>query len=240
MKIEIVSHCINYSRILCFQLSSLIKCKSDDVGIAIVSAEDDYKVRSVVNFFKPLLTCPLRDIVMTRNEVCNRAIGRNHCAKTTSADFCWMIDCDYCLGDTAVADITAALDALPPEVLLAFPGQVMASKNHAAGDSEIAKCRPPQVIHIDKALYQPQRISTAIGGLQFVRGRFLRENGYLSTWKRLMRPVADGKWPKRRTIEDHHFRNQFNPEQRVRLAPVLSLFRLRHGTRGGLDGEVDL
>ena len=240
MFLEIVTHCFCYPKLLCFQLSSLVRRDDDKVGVAVVSAEDDYAVRSVMNFFKPILKCPVRDIVMTRGEVCNRAIGRNHCAKTTSANWCWFADCDYCIGEGAGMELGVTLSSLAPEVLLAFPGQVMGSRTNADGDAEISRCSPPQIVHVDKPLYVPHGIKMAIGGVQFVRGSFLRENGYLASWKRLQKPIADGKWPKRRTIEDHHFRNQFQPHQRVKLPPVLSLYRIRHGVHGGLDGEVDL
>lgn len=254
--LTLVPHCFKYPRVLCFQLSSFVLHKPPPgFELALVTADDDQPVRDVVEFFRPQFTFPFHDVVLPRNECCRRSIGRNLVSKRATTDWVWHADADFLFGPGAIAAAMQALASLPERVLFSWPSEVLGSrdpggnhsrganqetsKDHEAGDSEIARCTPPILIDVRPELYGPMALKFGIGGAQIARGSFLREHGYLADSRKHQTPVTDGEWPRERTPEDKAFRGQFKPEQRMSIA-VPELRRLRHSNHGGLNGVVNL
>lgn len=236
MKIEIVTHSYNYSRLLTYQLSSLALHPPQDVSLTftVFYNEDDLPTRQVLDFF---WDDPRGDVAVWnfRNlptpELCRRAIGRNLAALNSHADWIWFTDCDYIFGPGALDSLPEALGKI--EGPLAFPRQVLGSISHELGDAAIQKVNGPGLYSIDPTHFRPARHNRAIGGIQIVRGDVAREIGYCRG-TRWQRPARTWK----RTHEDRAFRKILGT--RGEPIDIPNVFRIRHSLRGRKHKGVEL
>lgn len=232
MKIEIVTHCWRYSRVLTYQLSSLVlnRPKDCEVVFTVYFSPDDWATLRVLNFrwthrgLQHLRTRPLSPA-----KLLNRAIGRNLAAKQTTADLVWFTDCDYVFGPGCL-DALAAMD-LPTEKKLFYPRTTQINVDHATGDAYAARAHKLAVLDIDPADFKPEHPGKAIGGIQIVPGNVAREYGYCPDEKRYQRPI-DGK--KFRFSSDITYREILNVGGGTPIE-LPNLYRIRQTNSGKVD-----
>ena len=232
MKVEICVHCWRYSRLLCYQLSSLRLNLPSAVEVAATvfhSVEDEDTVKMLDWFAAPLAEVGVRlnPWPLPRSHLLRRSIGRHEAAKATAADWIWMTDADYLFG-------RGCLDATPQALAdiagpLAFPRFVHGSRSRGLGDRAIEKVEAPGVLDIDAADFRPRRMRRAIGGVQIYRGDDARVQGYLPPGPNGHRPVAGETF--RRCRGDVRFRRR-----RLRTPGVAvdipHTYRIRHSQYG--------
>lgn len=240
MRLEIVTHCWRYWRLLTYQLSSLARYapKQYPVTCKVYCCKADAKTVRVLDYFaewvdrenrycsQPLVIVPVE---MPRPMLMRRAIGRNMAARASKADWVWFADCDYLFGPGCLAALPYQLERVKGP--LAFPHTVLAHRCRTLGDAAIAKVAAPGVVGIDKSEFQPDAMNRAIGGIQIVRGDVCREKGYLPQHPQFQQP-AD-RW--QRTFEDPAFRHSLGVS-RGEPIDLPNLYRIRH-TQCGRDTE---
>lgn len=234
LKIEVVSHCWAYSRLLCLQASSLILHPPDPAKVSIVHtvfySREDFETVAMLEWLRSQqwpAAVRWRHWPLETPSLLRRAIGRNLACKDTKADVIWLADADYLFGD-------GCLDSLAdewPKVTgpLAYPRYSIRSASDPAGDAEIARVVPehcgPSLCDVDYAAGCGEITRRAIGGIQIYRGDVARERGYLpdTRWQR----PAD-RW--KRTFDDRAFRGWLGtPGESIELK---NLYRVRHSQKG--------
>jgi len=232
VRLEIATHCWNYSRLLTYHLSSLVLFppKETQVKMTIVYAIDDDPTKEVIDYFKKWSVDNVEwaTLPLAPKNVCRRTIGRNQVALDTQADWVWFCDADYWFGEGALD----ALGKVEKKGPLVYPRLVWVSKNHGVGDKAINEIEAPRIAQIDREDFVQTRYRRAIGGAQIARGDVLREKGYLNGNKGQMRPSAG--W--RRTSEDRLFRITLGTGGVPVEFP--NVYRIRHSVRGGHGKET--
>ncbi|NUQ65973.1 MAG: glycosyltransferase family 2 protein [Pirellulales bacterium] len=230
MKLEIVSHCWRYSRLLKYQLSSLVLYPPAEVDVlmTVFLAEADCETVDVVEYFSPLLCSErvrLRRWSLPEGRLFIRGIGRNLAGLATEADWVWFADCDFFFG-------AGALDALgqrtsQTDAVLVYPRSVLGSRSPAVGDLAIAAASgPPRVLDLPAEDFAPMRFSRAIGGVQIARGDVVRRLGYCRD--SAFQHRNSSRWQEPR--EDVTFRRSLGTKGTPIDLP--NVYRVRH-TRGG-------
>ncbi|MBL9090229.1 MAG: glycosyltransferase family 2 protein [Planctomycetaceae bacterium] len=231
MKLEIVTHCWRYSRLLHYQLSSLYLFPPTVVQVMVcvycADREHDPLTADVLDFFRhqqapPTVVVDVRQFEPPR--LFRRAIGRHHAARRTTADWVWFTDCDMVFRDGAIDSLADHLEATTERLL--YPRQVMLHRTHALGDAAIERAKGAKsCLDIDPSEFKPKQYSRAIGGVQIVLGSVVREFGYCPE-ERWQRP-AD-RW--QRCTEDTAFRKRLGTKGTSIDVP--NVFRMRHSECG--------
>lgn len=238
MNLEIVSHCWHYSRLLNYQLSSLIAFAPTATNVIMtvfLTPEDEQTVR-VVDYFSHLAegtSVAIRPWPLARPELMRREIGRNLAALATHADWIWFTDCDHCFGSQSLDALGPALrDVAGP---LAFPQHIWIHKTHALGDAAIDRLpEVPAIATLIADEFVQKQNHRAIGGLQIARGEVMRNRGYLKNSK-IQRQTAN-TW--QRCIGDTRFRRDLNtPGTGI---DIPNLFRIRHSRIGRKEADLRL
>ena len=239
--VEIISHCWQYSRVLNYQLSSLVlnPPKRVKVSLAVVFTPDDKPTSECLARFVssswPVDT--LMDVQRFMSRVpkaslLNRSIYRNHLAKTTAADVVWFADCDYVFGEgclDALADVP--LDPADPDYSpLYFPRVTLFSKDHATGDEYARRVEEFGLYDIDPADFIEHRPRRAIGGIQIVPGDVARAKGYCPDNPKWQTPT-DGD--KMLFGSDVPFRRSLGTGGKAVEIP--NCYRIRQTTEGVVD-----
>lgn len=236
--IEFVSHCWNYSRLLTYQLSSLVLHPPRTVSVTatIFLSYDDVKTRRVIDYFQSI---PLPSTVtlfpwhLPNRRLFIRGIGRNLAALTTSAEWIWFTDCDYVFGAGVFDTLADRLSTVTDD--LVYPRRIFQSRTQASGDDYIAAVgEEPRLVDVRQKDFQLQRNTRAIGGIQICRGEVARSRGYLRE-----APFHDRETTQwQRCREDVRFRQELGTSGRAIDLP--NVFRLRHGQRGWQNPRVQL
>lgn len=244
MTLEIVVHCLNYPRLLCYYLSGLIVNPPPGwVTVTLCTADDDKPTRDAVAYFFHgagggmfnLHKLNFNDIIRPREQVGRRTILRNEAAKATKADWVLFNDIDYLFGPKFWEQLPTALAAVPQDCPIAFPRRIMASRTNEEGNKLIhGPWEPPALVAMPpEDHWAPQKFRYAVGGVQFARGNYCRTNGYCDGHEKHLRPSKE--WI--RTREDRAFRAIAGTAGHG--IDVNECFRLRHCTHGGLGGQFD-
>ena len=238
MKLEIVSHCWHYSRLLSYQLSSL--CLYPPNGVEVVAtvfyAEKDTDTRHVLEYFVELSLAEnltVRPWSVPVECLLRRSIGRNLAAQATTADWVWFTDCDYLFGEECLEELPAALKEVPGP--LAFPRVVYHNATHADGDRLVQKISAPGVYDVDCSQFVAKRLNRAIGGVQLVPGDVARANGYLPD-TRWQQPATRLRFCRCR--EDRVYRAQLGTRGHPIKLP--GVYRIRHSVCGRQHENVSL
>lgn len=178
--LEIVSHCWQYSRMLVYQLSSLVHypptklslrvtvyyAESDADTVALLKFIGEHHVPNVVWNWQPL----------PESKLFRRSIGRNHAALATQADWIWMTDCDIvfhqgCL-DSLAEVLCGKTDAL------VFPRDVLVTDLLPDSAPMLSGQQVLALKKIDMDLFYVSRRDRAKGPFQIIHGDVARAIGY--------------------------------------------------------------
>ena len=229
MKLQLVTHCWNYGRLLTYQLSSFVLYPPKKLSLTVTTFynEEDERTCEVLDYFgqQEIANVTWDWWKVEKGKLFRRAIGRNMVALSNQADWVWFTDCDQVFHQ-------GCLDALPNQLDhcdsdLVFPEYVSVSKHHDKrssifDDLEQKAC----LLDIAPEDFSPQRHTRAIGALQIVRGSVLRETGYCKDIPKYMKPPK--RWSK--TYEDVSFRKTLGTDGTPIDLP--GLFRIEHRTKG--------
>lgn len=230
MRVELVTHCFRYSRLLRYHLSSLALWPplELDLRVTVFFAVEDEATSAVLAWFgaKSVARVEWNWQPLPVLELCRRSIGRNRAALATEADWVWFCDVDYWFGD---ACWTALAKMNPPRKPLIFPREVQMHAWRSLGDACIAATNPePGLVAAPRDEFRPQRMRRAIGGIQIARGDVCRERGYLKDRPCWQHSSAHPQF--QRCREDRIFRHDLKTSgQGINLPEV---FRIRHSRAG--------
>ncbi len=229
LRLEIVSHCWRYDRLLTYQLSSLALAppREVEVRITVFHSQEDEPTVEALHYFQAqgIPGVEVNPWPLDRGRLFRRAIGRNLAARQTEADWIWFTDCDILFGE-------GALDRLGREVrdrqdFLVFPRTHMCSPL-LPGNDPIFRDRKdlPGILTLDTDGFEPETRDRAVGGFQIVRSDVARAAGYCGNISFYQEPVAS--WQK--SYEDRTFRwllgTQGTPME------VDGFYRIRHQAKG--------
>lgn len=112
MKLEICINCFSYQKRLTWMLNSICQQKGDIpeilVSLSYTKDNGNPSTEKVIDFFRKQ-GLNILDIVLTPEEVSNRAIPRNIRAKETQADWIIFADCDLVYDPNFFADLKVKL-----------------------------------------------------------------------------------------------------------------------------------
>lgn len=238
MRLEIVSHCWRYSRLLRYQLSSLFLHPPQRVAVTAIvfcaSPEEDPETARVLDFFcaRSTASVAVRPWTLDRRLLFRRAIGRNLAARSTTADVVWFADCDMAFGDGALDSLDGVL--CERDELLFFPREIWIHRTHALGDLAIQRAEQVGgLIDVHHGDFERIGYGCAIGGVQIVPADVARRNGYCPhpPWQ-----FPADRWQQAR--EDVVFRRVLGTPGTPIDVP--NVFRLRHSQNGRSTENVRL
>lgn len=192
LRVEIVSHCWNYSKLLTYQLSSiaLFPPKDVDLTMTVFYTKEDERTCRLLDFFD---TIRLDNVhwnwwQIEERVIFRRAIGRNMAALATKADWVWFTDCDQMFREGCLDSLA---ELMPQQTgPLYFPRYTNCTKLQPLESPLLRKVEgDPQVVDIDPEFFAPVLHTKAIGAVQIARGDIVREIGYCKDEKRHMKPA---------------------------------------------------
>lgn len=233
LKIEIVSHCWNYSHLLAYQLSSLVlspprKC---EVTMTVCYSEEDQSTVDLLAFFEKQTVAQVtwQWLPLRRAELMRRAIGRDRAARASIADWVWFTDCDLLFHAGCLDGLTDAVAGRTDA--LVFPREERCTPMLKPSDALLqAAAKSPQLVEIDAARFETQLRQKATGPLQIVRGDLARRFGYCGSIRCYQTPTDH--W--RKTYEDRAFRWLLGTAGTAVEVP--GVYRIKHVEKGRYQG----
>lgn len=236
LKLEVVSHCWNYSHFLVYQLSSLVLFPPQklDVTMTVFYSPEDTKTGELLAFFEsqtvPGVTWNWQPV--PKQELFRRGIGRNRAALATQADWVWFTDCDLMFRENCLDTLADVLQGRRDALL--FPEQEHTTDLLAEDNPMLrAGTSGPQVLDIDTSSFTTRQITKATGPLQIAHGDVCRAVGYCRNIGLYQQPVESFA----KCHEDRAFRwllrSQGEPVQ------VPGVYRIRHVSKGRYSGGND-
>jgi hypothetical protein len=229
LKLEVVSHCWNYSHLLVYQLSSLVLFppKRLDVTMTVFYSPEDNRTGDLLAFFEsqmvPGVTWNWQPV--PKQELFRRAIGRNRAALATGADWVWFTDCDLMFRDGCLDTLADVLQGRQDALL--FPEQERTTDLLAEDNPMLrAGTNEPQVLDIDTSSFATRHISKATGPLQIAHGDVCRAVGYCRNISLYQRPVESFA----KCHEDRAFRWLLRSHGQPVNVP--GVYRIRHVSKG--------
>lgn len=230
LNIEIVSHCWNYAHFLVYQLSSLalfppVKAV---VTMTVFYARDDDDTKDLLKFFDDI-TVPgvcWNWQVLPKEQLFRRAIGRNHAALTSTADWVWFTDCDVlfrqeCI-DTLATILQGRRDVLVHPIIERVT-PLLAESDEMIRHGGISN---RGLLDIDDRQFIVHELTRATGPMQITHGDVARACGYCDSLKFYQRPA--GHWCK--AHEDRAFRWLLRTQGSGLDIP--GVYRIRHQYKG--------
>jgi len=234
-KITIATHCWakklpQYAVFLRAQLSSLVlhHPRYTEVShITICEASDTDTINVLSDFAQYDTPIQLSAIVLKPQQVWRRAIGRNLVAeRDVDSDLIWYTDCDYLFGDGCIDMLFEKWEERDrPEML--WPKWFLVNETKEPIDQFWKDSVGHRgMIMPDISNFILQKCPRAIGGVQIVRGDWLRERGFLPNTK--WQDAPDEPFPDCR--DDVAFREWLRKVGgRYRWTePLTGLYRMRH------------
>ena len=191
LKLEIVSHCWNYSSMLMYQLSSIVLYPPEDIELTmtVFYNEEDERTSQVLDYIRSL---NIENVIwnwrrLDQPHLFRRAIGRNMAALETKADWVYFTDCDFIWRDGCL-DSLAQLQDLK-DVPLVFPEYHDTTIHLDSNDDMLKKADDISTpIDINPDDFSPVQFVRATGGIQIARGDVVRRIGYCKDEARFMKP----------------------------------------------------
>ena len=234
LKLEIVSHCWNYSHFLAYQLSSLVEFAPSrmDVTMTVFYCPEDDKTSQLLSFFgqqhAPNIIWNWRPL--PRQKLFRRGIGRNLAALETTADWVWFTDCDLMFRDECLDTLSDLLQA--KRDVLFFPEEERTTDLLTEDNPMLqAGYGEPQILSLDTSNFTARKMSRATGPLQIAHGDVCRALGYCRSIGLYQQPSET--WCK--AHEDRAFRWLLR-SQGVPLA-IPGVYRIRHISKGRYTGS---
>lgn len=233
LKIEIVSHCWNYSHLLVRQLSSLVLFPPTRAAVTMTvfySEEDEATVRLLETFgTKEAPGVTWNWSALPKEQLFRRSIGRNKAALLTDADWVWFTDCDLmfrddCL-DVLVEQLQGRRDAL------VYPRQERVTALLPSEDPILTNDGEFRLSDIDTDRFEISERGRATGPLQIVHGDIARACGYCDCLAYYQKPAASYC----KCYEDRAFRWLLRSDG-VPL-DVPGVYRIRHVGKGRYAGH---
>lgn len=234
LNLEIVSHCWNYAHLLVYQLSSLVNfppgkatvtmtvyyCREDRRTVALLEHFSTLRVSGVVWNWREL----------PRRMLFRRAIGRNHAARNTTADWIWFADCDLMFREGCLDALVDALQGRRDT--LVFPRAERCTLLLDDTDPMIAAGRGRiDVLDVDTGRFNERTRTRAVGPLQITHGDIARSVGYCECLPYYQRP--SDRWCK--CHEDRAFR--WLLRTRGVALNIPGVYRIRHASKGRDTGS---
>ena len=234
LKLEIVSHCWNYSHFLIYQLSSLVLFQplKLDVTMTVFYCREDEITSQLLAFFEqyqvPGVTWNWRSL--PRQQLFRRGIGRNLAALETRADWVWFTDCDLMFRDNCLDELADLLQGRQDTLL--FP-QEERTTDLLAEDNPMLRVGTgtPQILNIDTSNFTSRQMTRATGPLQIAHGDACRAVGYCRSIGIYQQPSET--WCK--AHEDRAFR--WLLQSKGRPLPIPGVYRIRHISKGRYTGN---
>jgi len=227
IKLEIVSHCWQYSHMLNFQLSSLVNYTPHDIDVryTLFHSTEDQKLLELIGRFDAMAIDNIswNWQAIPKTHLFRRAIGRNSAALSSNADWLWFSDCDLIFHKDCLDSLAQALRG--KQERLVFPQQEFITDLLPAEHAMLNQ-NPMQNVDIDVSLFTPNAITKAKGAFQIVHGDVARQCGYCKEMSLYQQPST--VW--RKTFEDSMFRRLIESEG-VPIQ-VNGLHRIRHQEKG--------
>ena len=229
IKLQIVSHCWNYSHLSLFQLSSIVNYPPRDCELTytLFYALEDKGMCELVSRFSdmqvPNVTWDWQ--VLPKAELFRRAIGRHRAATASKADWLWFTDCDLIFHEGCLDSVAKAV--VGKQAVMVFPAY--------EGITDLLPSEHPMLnqttadggtIDIDPTLFQRNTITKAKGAFQIVHGDVARTAGYCGSIPLYQQPSE--QW--RKTYEDTVFRRLIECEGEP--VDIVNLYRIRHAEKG--------
>lgn len=228
LKLEIVSHCWQYSNMLAYQLSSFVNYPPKDLElkVTVFYCEEDTETKSTLEYFS---TFEVNNVTwnwqpLTRPKLFRRAIGRNMAALVTEADWVWYTDCDIIFHRGCLDSLASALQG--KQGALYYPRQERTTSMLADSDPMLRKGRQPQLVDIQTDEFSLHSRDKAKGAFQIVHGDIARAIGYCDQMRAFQTEV--NHWSK--TYEDTAFR--WLLQTRGEPIEVDSVCQIRHIHKG--------
>ena len=207
LSLELVSHCWRYSHFLTYQLSALVKYRTDklDVTMTVFYAEEDAAVKAVLDFFGAMDVSGItwNWQALPKEQLFRRSIGRNIAAKATTADWIWFTDCDILCHEGCLDALADALQGR--DDALVFPRIGLGTSLLPEDDPILEAGRKgPALLEIPIEAFTPYggERDKAKGPHQITHGDIARACGYCETIGLYQAPAE--RW--RKTYEDRAFR----------------------------------
>jgi hypothetical protein len=207
LKLEIVSHCWRYGHFLTYQLSSLVKYRTDkfDITMTVFYVPGDDRVVPVLDYFGrmelPGITWNWQPL--PKEKLFRRSIGRNLAAKKTQADWIWFTDADIIFHETCLDTLADQLQGRDDG--LVHPKIALGTSLLTEDDELLERGRQgPALLEIPLERFYPYGgpRAKAKGPHQITHGDIARACGYCDSIKYYQTPVS--RWMK--TYEDRAFR----------------------------------
>jgi hypothetical protein len=228
VKLEIVSHCWNYSHLLAYQLSSYVlhPPSKAEVTATVFYCPEDIRTKELLEFFsnQQVNNVQWNWQPLSKTELFRRSIGRNRAAKNTQADWIWFTDCDIIFGKDCLNGLADQLQGRTDT--LVYPREESTTSMLDDDNPLLKKGASPQVVDIDTSDFTSHVRDKAKGAFQIVHGDVARAVGYCEKI-RLYQTPADA-W--RKTYEDKAFRWLLG--SRGVPIDVPNVFQIRHVTKG--------
>jgi len=228
LKIEIVSHCWQYSNMLTYQLSSFVNYPPKDLTLTVTVfyAEEDLDTKSTLEFFsvQKVENVTWNWQPLSKEKLFRRAIGRNMASLSTQADWVWYTDCDIIFHQGCLDSLAKALQGR--RGALYYPRQERTTPMLAESDPMLRKGRKPQLVDIQSEEFSLKFRDKAKGAFQIAHGDIARAIGYCDGMRAFQTEV--NHWSK--TYEDTAYRRLL--QTRGEPIEVDSVYQIRHIVKG--------
>ncbi|HEY7772771.1 MAG TPA: glycosyltransferase family 2 protein [Marinagarivorans sp.] len=234
LNIEIVSHCWNYAHFLIYQLSSLVKFPptAGTVTMTVYYCEEDQKTSALLAYFSTLEIPRVRWNwqALPRQALFRRAIGRNHAALNSQADWVWFTDCDLMFREGCLDGLIAQLQGRSDALI--YPKFERCTSLLSNEDPMLSiDFKQLSVTDVDTTQFEEFKRTRATGPLQITHGDVARACGYCAALSYYQRPSAT--WCKAR--EDRAFRWLLRTQGTPLAIP--GVYRIRHVFKGRYTGS---
>lgn len=226
--LEIVSHCWQYSHMMVYQLSSLVRYPPSklSVRVTVYYAESDLDTVALLQFIGnhkiPNLVWNWQPL--SEADLFRRSIGRNQAALSTQSDWIWMTDCDIVFHEGCLDSLAEVLQGKTDA--LVFPASVLVTDLLPDSAPMLREKEDLTLQDIDTSLFHSQSRDRAKGPFQIIHGDVARAIGYCDRIRLYQTPSAH--WCK--CYEDRAFRwlvgTQGTP------VDIINAYQIRHAEKG--------
>lgn len=234
LKIEIVSHCWNYSHLLIYQLSALVLHPPRDVDVilTVFYAAEDQDTAALLQAFSQRQIPGLRwnFQALPKESLFRRSIGRNQAALATEADWIWFTDCDLVCHEGCLDGLAATLQGRTEA--LVYPREERITALLAADDALLGQGQSTEPLDIPATAFQAHQVTRATGPLQIVHGDVARACGYCAQIPTYQEPMPHFA----KCHEDRAFRWLLRSDGVPIDVPAV--YRIRHQEKGRYQGKA--